>query len=195
MKNFGRGIGGALLSLAFVFGIVAVAGNTAQAQYRNNGRYDRRDHDNDRSDRNRDWRRRRDDDDWRRNRDWNRRRVYNSRVYNGRVYNGRVYNGGVYNNGRYGGYGNYGYSQQELNRGYQQGLNTGSSDARRGQSYSPERSHFYRDRDYSQAFKEGFVRGYDQGYRQYAGYGNGRYGNRGYNNGVWGNILGGILRP
>jgi len=77
-----------------------------------------------------------------------------------------------------------------VNRGYQAGLNTGSSDARRGQSYSPQRSHYYRNAS-SQAFRQGFVQGYDQGYQQYAGYGNGRYRR---NN--TGSILGGIFgRP
>ena len=34
MKNFGKGIGGALLSLAFVLGISGVSGSSAQAQDR-----------------------------------------------------------------------------------------------------------------------------------------------------------------
>ena len=66
-----------------------------------------------------------------------------------------------------------------MNQGYQYGLNTGASDAQRGQSYSPQRSRYYRNAS-SQAFRQGFVRGYDQGYRQYAGYDNGRYGNGRY---------------
>jgi hypothetical protein len=188
MKNIGKGIGGALLSLAFVFGIFVAAGSTAQAQYRNDDRYYRRDRnrDDDRRDRNRDWRRDGRHDNGR-HLGW-----YKNGKYRNDGYRNDGYKGG-YNNGRYrnGGYGNYGYDQQEVNRGYQQGLNTGSSDARRGQSYSPERSHFYRDSGYSQAFREGFVRGYDQGYRQYAGYNNRRYGN----SGGLGNILGGIFRP
>ena len=167
MKKHVKGIGSALLSLAFVFAVFAVAGSTAQAQYRD-GRYQNRD-DYYRAQRERE-------------REWRRRQEANRR------YENRTYNNGRY--GNYGNSGNYGYNQQELNRGYQQGLNTGSNDARRGQSYSPERSHFYRDGCYSQAFRQGFVRGYDQGYRQYAGYNNGRYGN----NGAWGNILGGIFR-
>ncbi len=84
---------------------------------------------------------------------------------------------------RNGGYGrNGGYSSVEINQGYQYGVNTGASDAQRGQNYSPQRSHYYRNSS-SQAFREGFVRGYDQAYRQYArngGYGNGGYGNDGY---------------
>ena len=91
-----------------------------------------------------------------------------------------------YNNGSYS---NYGYNNNyELNRGYQQGLSTGSSDARRGQSYSPQRSRYYRNAS-SQEFQQGFVRGYDQGYRQYAGYNNGYRNNSGS---VWSQILGGV---
>jgi hypothetical protein len=79
-----------------------------------------------------------------------------------------------------------GYSNQQIQQGYQHGLNIGASDAQRRQSYSPQRSRYYRNAS-SQAFREGFVRGYDQGYRQYSGssggYRNdGYYGNNGGNN-------------
>ena len=103
-------------------------------------------------------------------------------------------NGGYRNNGRYGTYGGYGGygNQQELNRGYQQGIETGSSDAERRQSYDPQRSKHWRNAR-TQEFREGFTRGYDEGYRRY-GYNNGRYGN---NSGIGiADILGGILgRP
>jgi hypothetical protein len=81
-----------------------------------------------------------------------------------------------------------------MNQGYQNGLNTGARDAQRGQSYSPQRSRFYEEAS-SQAFRDGFVRGYDEGYRQYGGYDDG--GNRRGGAGVGiGDILGGILgRP
>src|SRR5688572_944823 len=89
------------------------------------------------------------------------------------------------------------YVQQELNRGYQQGIQTGASDAQRGQRYSPERSRYYQ-RAPSVPFREGFVRGYEQGYQQYArggyrnnrgygtygGYGNQQELNRGYQQGL-----------
>jgi len=89
--------------------------------------------------------------------------------------NGGYRNDGSYGNGGYGNdpyyrndpYGNGGYNNQELNRGYQQGLNTGASDGQRNKTYSPERSHYYQNAS-SQAYREGFVRGYDAGYRQYA---------------------------
>ena len=70
-------------------------------------------------------------------------------------------------------------SQVEVNQGYQYGLNTGASDAQRRQSYNPQGSRYYRNAS-SQAFRQGFIRRYDQGYRQYAGNGNGRYGNGRY---------------
>ena len=60
-----------------------------------------------------------------------------------------------------------GYNNQAIQQGYQYGLSTGASDAQRRQSYSPQRSHYYRDSS-NQAFRDGFVRGYDQGYRQYS---------------------------
>jgi len=97
-----------------------------------------------------------------------------------------------WSNRTYGGYG--GYNNQQVQQGFQYGVNTGASDAQHRQSYSPQRSHYYRDAP-TQAFRDGFVQGYDQGYRQYAGaygnngsyrndgyYGNGGYGNGGYNN-------------
>jgi hypothetical protein len=133
-------------------------------------------------------------------RDSDRRTVYN----NGRYQQRRGYGygndsrygtyGGYGSNGRYGTYGGYNNQNQiELNRGYQQGLETGASDGQRGQSYSPQRSRHYKNAS-TQAFLDGFVRGYDEGYRQYAGYDNGGY--RRSNSGGLGAILGGILgRP
>src|SRR6267143_1137670 len=62
MKKFGTRVGGSLLALAFVWGIAAAVGVTAQAQYRNdNGQYQRRERDNNQG-QNRDWRQRRDRD-------------------------------------------------------------------------------------------------------------------------------------
>lgn len=87
---------------------------------------------------------------------------------------------------------NGGYNNQQIQQGYQDGVNTGASDAQRGQGYNPQRSHFYRDAR-SQEFRTSFVNGYDAGYRQYSGaygnggYRNGSYGNGGYGNGRYGN--------
>jgi hypothetical protein len=111
--------GSALIALAFVFGVIAVASTTADAQWSN-----------------------------------------------------RTYGG---------------YNNQQLQEGFQYGVNTGASDAQRRQSYSPQRSHYYQNAS-SQAFRDGFVRGYDQGYRQYAYNNNGGYPNGGYrNDGYYGN--------
>jgi len=77
-------------------------------------------------------------------------------------------NGGYRNDGYYGNGGYGGYSSQELNAGYQQGINTGADDGRRNKSYSPERSRYYKNAS-TQAYREGFIRGYDAGYRQYNG--------------------------
>src|SRR6266850_8195988 len=80
----------------------------------------------------------------------------------------------------------YGYDNQQLQQGYQYGVSTGASDAQRGQSYSPQRSRYYRDA--SDVFRDGFVRGYDEGYRRYSGSNrNGGYRNDGYRNGGYRN--------
>ena len=73
----------------------------------------------------------------------------------------------------------YGYNNQQLQQGYQYGVSTGATDAQRGQSYSPERSRYYRDAS-SQMFRDGFVRGYDEGYRRYSDSRAGGYRNDGY---------------
>src|SRR5437667_201794 len=79
--------------------------------------------------------------------------------------------------------------------GIQDGLYTGSNDAQRGQNYNPQRSHFYRNghgnngnygnngrygNGSSQAYRQGFLRGYDEGFRRYGGNrrNNGNYGRR-----------------
>lgn len=170
IKRFGR----ALLGLAMLFGTLGATGITADAQNnRDNARYSRRDG---KWDRNREWRRGRSDNNDRRWRQTRNRRVETYHYPSNRGYNNGRYGYPANNNGRYGNgrYGNGGYNNNnyEVNRGYQQGLETGSSDARRRQSYSPERSRHYRNAS-TREFLEGFVRGYDQGYRQYAGYNNG----------------------
>jgi hypothetical protein len=93
--------------------------------------------------------------------------------------------------------GNYGnLNQIAINQGFQDGLYTGSNDAQRGQNYNPQRSHFYRNGhsnngglgrydntyQFQQAYRSGFLRGYQEGYQRYGGYNrrnnNGRYNNR-----------------
>lgn len=169
--------GGAILGVALVFAVLGATGLTAQAQYQRNDRWDR----------NRDWRRD-DDRDWRKSKNRRNERLHGRGYNNGRYgYPGN--NNGRYGNGRYGTYGGSNNTNSyELNRGYQQGLSTGSSDARRGQSYNPQRSRYYRNPS-SYEFRQGFVRGYDQGYRQYSGYNNNGY-YRSNSGSVWSQILG-----
>jgi len=201
--------GGALLAFSLLVGIGMMPSMTAQAQGRHNGEWKRRDRNrNENQDQNQDWRRNRNRNqdrdenrarhDDRDNRDGNNGRyndgTYNNGRYNNGTYNNGRYNNGTYNNGRYnnGGYNNS--SQMALNQGYQAGLNTGASDAQRGQNYSPQRSHYYKDAS-SQQFRNGFVRGYDAGFRQYGGSNNNGDYRRGNGSGV-GSVLGGILgRP
>lgn len=88
-----------------------------------------------------------------------------------------------------GGYGNYGY-QEARNRGYQDGLQTGASDASRRQNYDPQRSHYYKNatygydrsygnkEQYKDVYRDAFVQGYSEGFRRYGG-------NRRGNNGRW----------
>jgi hypothetical protein len=95
--------------------------------------------------------------------------------------------------GRNGGYNNA--YQIAANQGYQDGLYTGSSDGQKGQNYNPQRSHFYRNGhsdnggygrygnsyQFQQAYRDGFLRGYQAGYQRYGGYNrrnNGRSNNR-----------------
>ena len=162
-KNIGR----ILLAFSFIASVGLVSSTAVQAQWRNRDRGDNRDR-RDRRDRDRDSNRSRD----------NRR---DDRYGRNGGYNNGGYNNGGYNNGRYGngGYGNI--NQAAINQGYQDGLYTGSSDAQRGQNYNPQRSHFYRNGhgdngnygyggyQFQQAYRDGFLRGYDAGFRRYGG--------------------------
>ena len=166
---FSQRIGRVLAALFFVISIGFVSSSAVQAQWwpnatgqrdrdyrREQERQVRRDRERRR---NEEWRRRnrnRNDDDWR--------------------YRGNT------------GYGNI--SQAAVNQGIQDGIYTGSRDAQRGQSYNPQRSHFYKNGhgdnggygrygnnyQYQQAYRQGFLRGYDQGFRQYGGYNRSRSG-------------------
>jgi hypothetical protein len=101
----------------------------------------------------------------------------------------------------YGGYGGNGNTYQiAQQQGYSDGLNTGSADGQRGQSYDPQRSHYYKSGTdgynsrfgnkgaYQQAFRQGFLQGYREGYQRYGnnrGRNNGRNNNGRWNNGRW----------
>ena len=94
-----------------------------------------------------------------------------------------------YRNGRNG----YGY-ENARQQGYSYGLNVGAADAQRGQSYNPQRSHYWKDAtdgynssygnrgQYRQIFRSAFEQGYRDGFQRYGGY------NRGRNNGRYGRI-------
>jgi hypothetical protein len=71
----------------------------------------------------------------------------------------------------YGYYSQYVFSSSEAadNEGYQDGLMTGSNDARRRQSYDPQRSHYFREAgfgNFAENYREGFSRGYGDGFRR-----------------------------
>ena len=145
-------IGGYLLAFFLLFGTIAVASFSAQAQYPQYPQYPR-------------------DRDYRRDRDRDRDDRYDRR------------------NGRYG---NYGY-ENARQQGYSYGLNVGASDAQRGNSYNPQRSHYWRNategynsnygnkNQYKQVFRSAFEQGYRDGYQRYGGY------NRGRRGGIFGN--------
>ncbi len=79
--------------------------------------------------------------------------------------------------GGYGGYGNYGYSEAS-DRGYREGLDKGRDDGHDRDQYDPRRQKWYREGDrgynkkygsreeYIAAYRQAFLRGYDEGYRQ-----------------------------
>jgi len=69
----------------------------------------------------------------------------------------------------YGNYSQYDFSDSQAadSQGYHDGLKTGSSDARRGQSNDPERSHYFKDSgfgNFAQDYRAGFMRGYSAGF-------------------------------
>ena len=66
----------------------------------------------------------------------------------------------------------FGDSQAANSQGYEDGLKTGSSDARRGQSNDPERSHYFKDAgfgNFAQDYRDGFLRGYSEGFGEGVG--------------------------
>jgi hypothetical protein len=60
-------------------------------------------------------------------------------------------------------------SQDADSKGYHDGLKTGSSDARRGETYDPERSRHFKGAgsgDFAASYRDGFTRGYNNGFRR-----------------------------
>jgi len=175
-SNLMKRVFAAAFSFALLIGAGSLVTTTAQAQDRGRDRNWQRDRD-DRRDNDRDWNR---DSNWRRQqierqrqiererelarqRAWERNRSYRSYPNGG--YGG--YGGG------YGGYGNYGggyggQSNYEVQRGYRDGLDRGQEDARDRRSPNPNNSSHFRSGN--SAYRSGFVRGYQEGYRQYGGY-------------------------
>jgi hypothetical protein len=150
IKNFSKRIGGAILMLAFVFGLYVSTTGTAQAQWpygRSNSSQDR-DRDRDNRGRNRD----RDYDRGRRGRNWD----------------------------RYGNWGgNAQLRQTALNAGYNEGIKEGRKDRNRRERYDFSDFKAYRNADkdynsrlgdrelYRRYFRQGFENGYADGYRGY----------------------------
>jgi hypothetical protein len=85
---------------------------------------------------------------------------------------------------RYNGY------QVARQQGYSWGMNVGAADAQRGQSYSPQRSRYYRNAtqgydssygskgQYKQVFRDAFEQGYRDGFQRFANNRRGRWDNR-----------------
>lgn len=103
---------------------------------------------------------------------------HNRWIYrNGGGYYGNGYpGGGYYGNGYpsaggyYGGYpggGYYGGGSGSEGQGYRDGLNRGREDARSGRRPTPNNSEHFRNGN--PAYRAGFARGYQAGYRQYGG--------------------------
>jgi hypothetical protein len=84
---------------------------------------------------------------------------------------------------------NYGYGYENARQqGYSYGMNVGSADAQRGQSYNPQRSKYWKNGtdgynssygnkgQYKQVFRDAFEQGYRDGFQRYGGYNRGRRG-------------------
>jgi len=182
-----RAMTGGAFALVFLFSVGIMTGTTAQAQDRDrNNRWDRnRDNRTEQRsqtvqrDRNRDgdWNRRQAAERAReieraRQLAWQREQARNRYVYTYPRTSPYVYGNGGYRggyggySGGYGGYGG-GYNNGEVQRGYYDGLNRGQEDARDRRSPNPNNSSHFRSGN--AAYREGFVRGYQVGYRQYGG--------------------------
>jgi hypothetical protein len=113
-----------------------------------------------------DWRRMQERREIQRQREWERQRRQAERERQRRE---REYRRG---NDGYGNYGNYGrYDEnynKDLQKGYRDGLDRGQKDAKTNRVPTPNNSSHYREG--KAAYREGFRRGYEEGYRQYAGY-------------------------
>lgn len=59
-------------------------------------------------------------------------------------------------------------SDEALSSGQKQGFKTGKDDGKKAKSYSPERSHYFKEAgfgNFGEVYRSGFARGYREGYR------------------------------
>jgi len=67
-------------------------------------------------------------------------------------------------------YGHYVFNSADaaFNQGHEDGLRTGSHDAKDRKTFNPQRSHYYQEAGYGnfgEVYRSGFLRGYDNGFR------------------------------
>lgn len=59
-------------------------------------------------------------------------------------------------------------SDKAVTQGYKDGFKTGKDDGKKAKSYSPQRSHYYKEAgfgNFGEVYRSGFARGYQDGYR------------------------------
>ena len=59
-------------------------------------------------------------------------------------------------------------SEKAMNAAYKQGFKTGKDDGKKAKSFSPERSHYFKEAgfgNFAEVYRSGFSRGYQEGYR------------------------------
>lgn len=59
-------------------------------------------------------------------------------------------------------------SEQAVGQAYEDGFKTGKDDGKKAKSYSPERSHYFKESgfgNFAEEYRSGFSRGYREGYR------------------------------
>lgn len=59
-------------------------------------------------------------------------------------------------------------SEDAVNQAYKDGFKTGKDDGKKAKSYSPERSHYFKEAgfgNFAEVYRSGFARGYQEGYQ------------------------------
>jgi len=59
-------------------------------------------------------------------------------------------------------------SEEAVEKGYERGFKTGKDDGKKAKSYSPERSHYFKEAgfgNFAEFYRDGFSRGYGEGYK------------------------------